>query len=353
MRFVPALLFALLLTPVPAAAASSVRGHDPNGHATAHVTDRSVEFRGWSVDRDAPRRRVTMLRLVDGHQVGQALTSRPDSRITRAFHASAHPGFDLRTTVTDDRHPHTVCVAARNIGGGLSRVLACVVLRDRLGNRVVDHDPFGWTRFSHRGTEVSFRGRATDPDFRSRPATVVLYLDGHPAGTVITHRVTGAHSRSVGAFSDYRVSAEASGGLAHVGCTWAVNVGPGHNALLGCARFDFKSHAADHLTRRERTMMSAVVALAKKQFHKPYRWGAEGPKAFDCSGLVQWTYRKNGYLPLRVAQDQYSSAHVIPASHARPGDLVFYYDRGIGYQPIDQTPSWDGSGVSYGSFTHT
>ena len=58
-------------------------------------------------------------------------------------------------------------------------------------------------------------------------------------------------------------------------------------------------------------------------------------------------------------------------------DLVFYYDRigyvhhvgiylspgmsiaamspelGVGYQPVAQTPSWDGSGVSYGSFTHT
>ena len=35
----------------------------------------------------------------------------------------------------------------------------------------------------------------------------------------------------------------------------------------------------------------AVLKLALAQLGKPYILGTEGPETFDCSGLVQWTYR--------------------------------------------------------------
>ena len=37
---------------------------------------------------------------------------------------------------------------------------------------------------------------------------------------------------------------------------------------------------------------------------KPYVWGARGPNAFDCSGLVQWLYRCAGLLLPRTALEQ-------------------------------------------------
>src|SRR5215204_3701868 len=41
---------------------------------------------------------------------------------------------------------------------------------------------------------------------------------------------------------------------------------------------------------------SAAVAVrfALAQLGKPYRWGADGPRSFDCSGLVQTSYRAAG-----------------------------------------------------------
>jgi cell wall-associated NlpC family hydrolase len=59
-------------------------------------------------------------------------------------------------------------------------------------------------------------------------------------------------------------------------------------------------------------------------------WGAAGPKAFDCSGLVLYSYRVAGLTTPRVAADQFTAARLIPAARAKPGDLVFYHDT-VGY----------------------
>lgn len=37
---------------------------------------------------------------------------------------------------------------------------------------------------------------------------------------------------------------------------------------------------------------AAVVECARQQIGKPYIWAAEGPNAFDCSGLVTYCYRE-------------------------------------------------------------
>lgn len=238
------------------------------------------------------------------------------------------------------------------------------------------HDPFGPLVVRRQSGALRFVGRATDPDMRSHPLLVVIYLDGRSVATVRTHAVRGPRAQGVGADSAFAVHVPVTRGYAHIGCVWAVNVRQGHNSLLGCQRTDFTSHAPDPETPKERQLQAAVVTRARHQFAKPYRWGAEGPNAFDCSGLVQWTYRRGGFLTPRVAADQFAAAHMIPASKARPGDLVFYYNHvgyvhhvgiyvrpgmtiaamspalGIGWQPVAQTPGWDGSGVSYGSFTH-
>lgn len=100
-------------------------------------------------------------------------------------------------------------------------------------------------------------------------------------------------------------------------------------------------------------------------------WGAAGPGAFDCSGLVLYSYRVSGRTTPRIAADQFRAARVIPAGRAVPGDLVFYNDSvgyvyhvGIYTGPGTSTAAVDpASGVrrqaitdptpTYGSFTHT
>lgn len=358
-------------TPVPAS--------NPVGHVdSVQVTTRTARFVGWAVDRDAATTPVRMVRLVDGYRVGDYVaTNKTNAAVTKRYHASTTPGFDLTVAVPRDGHSHTACVGASNIGAGTASLLKCVSVPSGRTPKLASHNPFGWMSLTHSATTVSVRGRATDPDFRGRAETVVLYVDGTSTQTALTQPVHGARGHGVGYQSAYSMTVPVTANQAHIACAWAVNVGPGANALLGCARFDLKSHATDPQTAAETKLENAVVALAKKQFNKPYVWAAAGPKAFDCSGLVQWTYKQNGYTPPRLAAWQYEAAHIIPASHARPGDLVFYYDHvgfvhhvgiyvgpgmtiaamspdmGIGYQAVSWTPNFDGSYVSYGSFTHS
>lgn len=67
-----------------------------------------------------------------------------------------------------------------------------------------------------------------------------------------------------------------------------------------------------------------AVNVASSRKGAPYRWGATGPRAFDCSGLVQWTYGKVGKKLPRTANQQYRASIKINKRNARPGDLVFY-----------------------------
>jgi len=54
-------------------------------------------------------------------------------------------------------------------------------------------------------------------------------------------------------------------------------------------------------------------------------YGAAGPSAFDCSGLVQWSFAQAGIAMPRVAADQAQSGPAVPVSQLEPGDLLFYH----------------------------
>jgi cell wall-associated NlpC family hydrolase len=69
---------------------------------------------------------------------------------------------------------------------------------------------------------------------------------------------------------------------------------------------------------------SAVVEIAMRYLGAPYVWGAEGPDAFDCSGLVKYVYGQLGvYLPHQSEQIK-NATTIIPASEAQAGDLIWF-----------------------------
>jgi cell wall-associated NlpC family hydrolase len=69
----------------------------------------------------------------------------------------------------------------------------------------------------------------------------------------------------------------------------------------------------------------AVVAWARAQLGKPYRWGASGPDGFDCSGLTSAAWAQGGGKAIpRVASSQYAAATKVPFDSMRPGDLIFW-----------------------------
>lgn len=69
-----------------------------------------------------------------------------------------------------------------------------------------------------------------------------------------------------------------------------------------------------------------AVDIARRQLGTPYVWGAEDPATgFDCSGLVQYTFRQLGVDLPRVSRDQARVGRAVASlDQARPGDLVAF-----------------------------
>ncbi|WP_433413492.1 C40 family peptidase [Microtetraspora malaysiensis] len=75
---------------------------------------------------------------------------------------------------------------------------------------------------------------------------------------------------------------------------------------------------------RQQQLARKAVEVAKKQLGDPYRWGASGPGAFDCSGLVQYAWQKAGVDIPRTTWSQRSGVKKKVAwSKLKPGDLIF------------------------------
>jgi peptidoglycan DL-endopeptidase CwlO len=71
--------------------------------------------------------------------------------------------------------------------------------------------------------------------------------------------------------------------------------------------------------------IDAMLRSAMSREGMPYVWGAAGPKEFDCSGLVQWSFAQAGIVMPRVAADQALTGPAVPVSQLQPGDLLFYH----------------------------
>jgi cell wall-associated NlpC family hydrolase len=62
-------------------------------------------------------------------------------------------------------------------------------------------------------------------------------------------------------------------------------------------------------------------------------WGAEGPEAFDCSGLMFWSYAQIGVRIPRSTAGQWPRMRPVPLGALQQGDLIFMDTResGEGY----------------------
>jgi cell wall-associated NlpC family hydrolase len=112
----------------------------------------------------------------------------------------------------------------------------------------------------------------------------------------------------------------------------AVLAGPNAKALRGLVaggRAVIAAPAAPEapVIRRPPPRPSRAVAFAMGQRGKPYRWGAEGPGAYDCSGLTWAAWRAAGVTIPRTAAGQLAG---LPRVRGRlqPGDLVIYRTNG-------------------------
>jgi peptidoglycan DL-endopeptidase CwlO len=75
------------------------------------------------------------------------------------------------------------------------------------------------------------------------------------------------------------------------------------------------------------TRAARAVTFALAQQGKPYHWGAEGPGAFDCSGLTWAAWQAAGVAIPRTAAGQLAGLPRV-RGRLRPGDLLIYPSRG-------------------------
>jgi cell wall-associated NlpC family hydrolase len=79
---------------------------------------------------------------------------------------------------------------------------------------------------------------------------------------------------------------------------------------------------AGEADRRRR--LSEAVRVAKSRLGAPYRYGEEGPIAFDCSGLVHYAFQRVGIQVPRTVRQLRRRAYPVKGSRLQPGDLLFF-----------------------------
>lgn len=100
------------------------------------------------------------------------------------------------------------------------------------------------------------------------------------------------------------------------------------------------------LPKRLTKNVRSAVSLAQQYLGTPYVWGGESPKGFDCSGLLQYVWARQGVNIPRTTYDQFQSGTQIPRSRLRPGDAVFF----TGSDPKNGLPGHVGMYIGNGRF---
>ncbi|HWL87020.1 MAG TPA: NlpC/P60 family protein, partial [Polyangiaceae bacterium] len=67
-----------------------------------------------------------------------------------------------------------------------------------------------------------------------------------------------------------------------------------------------------------------VLTYVEAQIGKPYCWGGEGPRCFDCSGLAQMAWAHAGVHIPRTSHDIAHSLPEVSLRDVRPGDILWW-----------------------------
>ena len=70
---------------------------------------------------------------------------------------------------------------------------------------------------------------------------------------------------------------------------------------------------------------TTVIQAALSRIGSPYSWGGSGPNAFDCSGLVMWSFQQAGISLPHSSQALARGGQPVSTDQMQPGDLVIQY----------------------------
>lgn len=94
---------------------------------------------------------------------------------------------------------------------------------------------------------------------------------------------------------------------------------------------------SDYFTLGKRSSGSSVsigqtiVDTAMQYMGVPYVWAGTSPKGFDCSGLVFYCFKENGYDINRTAASIYSNGDYVERSNLKVGDVICFTNSSYSY----------------------
>ena len=89
-----------------------------------------------------------------------------------------------------------------------------------------------------------------------------------------------------------------------------------------------------------------IESMAKSKLGKTYKWGGNGPYAYDCSGFTKEVFKMNG---IKIPRNSWKQAQVgkkITKSHLKKGDLIFFNSKN--HSRVDHV----GIYLGHGKFIH-
>jgi len=101
--------------------------------------------------------------------------------------------------------------------------------------------------------------------------------------------------------------------------------------LAGFALLALAACASTPASRVDAPSGAAQIAAshARKMAGKPYRLAGASPSTgFDCSGLVQFSFRQAGVAVPRSTQEQRRASARVGVSNLKRGDLLFFDQEG-------------------------
>jgi cell wall-associated NlpC family hydrolase len=118
--------------------------------------------------------------------------------------------------------------------------------------------------------------------------------------------------------------AELASSIAQVSAAFGQLSGKDREAYIGTLSSPgFNSDAL--LASLPKDSRAGALAAAFTRIGDPYVWGATGPDAFDCSGLVQWAYHQVGINLPRTSEEQAEGGTPVDINDLQPGDVITFY----------------------------
>lgn len=132
----------------------------------------------------------------------------------------------------------------------------------------------------------------------------------------------------------FRISADGLEGWIHSGCVKALNQikVPG-KMFSDVSRGSYSRRTAEDSSAAEDYAINEalaiekgkdIIASAQNYLGKPYSYGAAGPNAFDCSGLLYVVFGENGMEVPRSSWEYMNIGTSVSMEDARAGDVICF-----------------------------